>query len=93
MTGKSGSIAADSSLILEAMARGASSVWMKKLLELSTFLPAFRNRKLYGILAVVDAPKELCEKVLKEGLYLARIHDDLFELEVPGDFQPHSFQA
>ena len=25
------------------------------------------------------------------GLYLAHIHDDLFELEVPDDFQPRRF--
>jgi hypothetical protein len=55
------------------------------------FFPEHKSKKLYGILAAVDAPAGLKEKILRHGLYLARIHDDVFELETPADFQPRCF--
>ena len=55
------------------------------------FFPQHKDKKLYGILAAVDAPSELQKKVLQEGLYLARIHDGVFEVQVPEDFQPREF--
>jgi hypothetical protein len=42
-------------------------------------------------LAAVDAPPELQKKVLQEGIYLANIHDGVFEIQVPDDFQPRTF--
>jgi len=45
-----------------------------------------------GILAMVDAPEDLGQKVLAEGIYLAEIADDTFRLTVPPDFKPHSFR-
>ena len=50
-----------------------------------------RDKALYGILAAADLPPALAPQVLAQGLYLARIHDDLFELQVPADFQPRRF--
>lgn len=55
------------------------------------FFPEHKSKKLYGILAAVDAPAGLKEQALRQGLYLARIHDDVFELETPADFQPRCF--
>lgn len=49
------------------------------------------DKKLYGILAVVDAPENLCRRALNAGLYLARIHDGQFEIQVPEGFQPRPF--
>jgi hypothetical protein len=46
---------------------------------------------LGGILGATEIPDELCAKVLREGIYLALIHDDEFELQVPDDFQPRAF--
>lgn len=63
----------------------------KPLDQFFEFFPSFRGKKLYGILAVVDAPEDLRKEVLKKGIYLARIHDDLFELQVPGTFVPRAF--
>jgi hypothetical protein len=56
-------------------------------------LPSHRGKKIYGILAAVDIPEDIQEKVLREGIYLARIHDGQFEVQVPEDFQPRAFQA
>lgn len=63
----------------------------KTLRQLRDFLPAYRNKKVYGILAAVDAPDDLQEKVLADGIYLARIHDGQFELQFPDSFQPRAY--
>lgn len=55
------------------------------------FFPEHREKKLYGILAAVDIPAELSAKVLQQGLYLARIHDDVFELQTPENFKGRCF--
>lgn len=55
------------------------------------WFPEHRGKALYGILAAVDIPDALIPQVLAQGLYLAQIHDDLFELQVPADFQPRRF--
>jgi hypothetical protein len=34
---------------------------------------------------------ELREKTLQEGFYVARIHDQVFELDTPENFQPLSY--
>lgn len=65
---------------------------MKKILrEFHDFFPGHEGKKIYGILAAVDAPEGLREQVLREGIFLARIHDGQFELQVPDDFQPRAF--
>lgn len=50
-----------------------------------------RDKKLYGILAAVDIPRDVRAKVLRSGIYLARIHDEEFELEVPEGFEPRAY--
>jgi len=64
---------------------------LKILQEFRSFFPEHRDKKLYGILAAVDAPPDLQQKVLREGIYLARIHDGVFEVQVPEDFQARAF--
>ncbi len=65
---------------------------LRILREVPDFMPQHRDKKLYGILAAVDMPDDLRDRVLKEGLYLARISGDTFELQVPAGFVPRSFQ-
>ncbi len=65
---------------------------MKKILrEFHHFFPGHTGKKVFGILAAVDFPEEVRSKVLREGIYLARIHEDVFDLQVPSDFQPRAF--
>lgn len=65
---------------------------MKKILrEFRDFFPEHGDKKVYGILAAVDAPEDVRERVLREGIYLARIHDEEFELAVPEGFKPRAF--
>ena len=61
------------------------------LAQFADWFPEHRGKQLYGILAAVHIPQALRPRVLEQGLYLAHIHDDLFELEVPDDFQPRRF--
>ena len=68
---------------------------IQQLLEIlehfAEWFPEHRDKKLYGILAAVDIPESLRLRILEQGLYLAQIHEDLFELQVPDDFRPRRF--
>jgi hypothetical protein len=56
------------------------------------FFTGHAHRTLYGIIAAREFPDDdLREQVLREGIYLARIHDGQFELQVPEGFQPQAF--
>ena len=55
------------------------------------FFPEHKDKQLYGILAAVDLSAELREKILQEGLYVARIHDQVFELDIPENFHPKTY--
>lgn len=45
----------------------------------------------YGVIAAVDIPDNVRSKVLKEGLYLARISDGTFTMQTPPGFKPKAF--
>ena len=65
---------------------------MRRILrDFRSFFPAHRDKKIYGILATVDAPEEIRSRVLREGIYLARVHDGQFEVQVPDSFQPRAY--
>ena len=53
--------------------------------------PEHRGKKLFGILAAVTIPDNLRLQALKQGLFLATVKDDVFELSTPDDFVPRSF--
>ena len=69
--------------------REESITQLKSLLErFRFFFPEHKNKSLYGILAAVDLSESLRQRILQEGLYVARIHDEVFELETPDNFCP-----
>ena len=73
-------------------AREESITQLKSILQrFRTFFPEHKDKQLYGILAAVDMSPELREKTLQEGFYVARIHDQVFELDTPENFQPQSY--
>jgi predicted nuclease with TOPRIM domain len=77
---------------VKSHAREESITQLKSILQrFRTFFPEHQNKQLYGILAAVDMSSELREKTLQEGLYVARIHDQVFELDIPEDFQPQRY--
>ena len=60
--------------------------------DIPEMMPQHRDKKLYGLIAVVDAPDDLRQRVLDQGIYLADLSDETFTLQVPEDFEPRSFQ-
>ena len=56
--------------------------------EFPLFFPEHRHKSVYGILVAVDLPQHLRQRILAEGLYVARINDEVFTLDVPKDFRP-----
>jgi septal ring factor EnvC (AmiA/AmiB activator) len=77
---------------VKSHAREDSITQLKNILQrFRTFFPEHKDKQLYGILATVDMPPELRKKILQEGLYVARIHDQVFELDIPENFQPRSY--
>ena len=77
---------------VKSHAREDSIIQLKSILQrFRNFFPEHKNKRLYGILASVDLSNELREKILQEGLYVARIHDQVFELDIPNNFQAQSY--
>ncbi|NCR46768.1 MAG: DUF3782 domain-containing protein [Microcystis aeruginosa SX13-01] len=77
---------------VKSHAREESITQLKSILQrFRRFFSEHKDKKLYGILAAVDLYPELREKILQEGFYVARIHDQVFELDIPDNFQPQSY--
>ena len=77
---------------VKSHAREESITQLKSILErIRTFFPEHKDKQLYGILAAVDMSPELRQKTLEEGFYVARIHDQVFELDTPENFQPQRY--
>ncbi len=53
--------------------------------------PEHRGKKLFGILAAITIPDNVRIQALKQGLFLATVKDDVFELSTPDDFVPRPF--
>jgi hypothetical protein len=77
---------------VKSHAREESITQLKSILQrFRSFFPEHKDKKLYGILAAVHVSPELREKILQEGFYVARIHDQVFELDIPDNFQPQTY--
>jgi RecB family endonuclease NucS len=77
---------------VKSHAREDSITQLKSILQrFRTFFPEHKNKQLYGILAAVDMSPELRQKTLQEGFYVARIHDQVFELDTPENFHPKGY--
>jgi hypothetical protein len=77
---------------VKSHAREESISQLKSILQrFRDFFPEHKDKQLYGILAAVDMSPELRQKTLQEGFYVARIHDQVFELDTPENFQPQSY--
>jgi hypothetical protein len=77
---------------VKSHARQEDITQLKSILQrFRRFFPEHKDKKLYGILAAVDLSPELREKILQEGLYVARIHDQVFELDIPDNFQAQTY--
>jgi len=69
--------------------REDSITQLKAILEkFRSFFPEHKDKQVYGILAAVDLSANLKDRILEEGLYVARISDETFEMDIPDDFCP-----
>ncbi|GAB3721649.1 hypothetical protein [Spirosoma lituiforme] len=64
---------------------------LKSLDRFRRFHPEYAHKKLFGILACVQGAKEVRDKAMASGLYVASIHDEVFELKTPAYFVPRDF--
>jgi len=77
---------------VKSHAKEESITQLKSILQrFRSFFSEHKDKKLYGILAAVDLSPGLREKILQEGFYVARIHDQVFELDIPDNFQPQIY--
>ncbi|MDS3860809.1 DUF3782 domain-containing protein [Thermosynechococcaceae cyanobacterium BACA0444] len=77
---------------VKSHAREEALTQLKNLLSrFRQFFPEHQGKQLYGILAAVDMGPELRERILQEGIYVARIQDEVFSLDIPANFVPQSF--
>lgn len=74
--------------------RHETLVQLKKLLKhFHHFFPELKDKTVYGIVAAVDLSPAMREKILREGFYVARIHDNVFEMDTPDDFKPKAYSC
>jgi hypothetical protein len=72
--------------------REESILQIKTLLErFRSYFPEHKEKTVFGLLAAVDISPALRERALREGLYVARIHDSVFEMDTPDDFKPKAY--
>jgi hypothetical protein len=77
---------------VKSHAREESITQLKRQLQrFRDFFPEHGDKQVYGILAAVDMSAALRDQALQQGLYVARIHDEVFELDIPANFQPVAF--
>ena len=55
------------------------------------FFPDHAGKKLYGVMACVDASDEIKNVLRKKGIYLAVMNDDIFELHSFKNFTPKDY--
>ena len=77
---------------VKSHAREDSITQLKSILQrFRIFFPEHKYKQLYGILAAVDMSSDLRQKTLEAGFYVAHIHDEVFELDTPENFQPQGY--
>ena len=64
---------------------------LENLKKLPLALPEHAHKHRYGLLAVVDAPKDLINRAHKLGLYVAQIGEETASLKESKNFQPRDF--
>ncbi len=59
--------------------------------KLPRAVPEHRGKKLFGMLAALEIHDQLRVRAMREGIYLAKVKDDIVDLTSPDDFEPHAF--
>jgi hypothetical protein len=64
---------------------------LKHLRRFPKLFPEHRGKKVFGILGALQVPEPMRAQVFKQGLFLARIRDDVFEIVPPTKGKPRVF--
>ncbi len=64
---------------------------LRQLHDFPIFFRDHAGKRLYGLIAAIDASRELQERVWREGIYLVLMHNDIAELTVPKNFTPKNY--
>ena len=64
---------------------------LKTLSRFTDYFAEQKGKKLYGILAFIDASDNVIQQTEQAGLYVARIHDEVFDLLPLNGFSPKDF--
>lgn len=57
------------------------------------FFPEHKDKDLYGILVGVRVPESIKNLARKKGIYIGRMGEDSFKLQIPKNFRPKNFKA
>lgn len=66
---------------------------MQTLQDFPKFFPEHSDKKLYAIVAAVSIPENLRNKLWRNGIYLAVLSREVFDLLTPPDFNPKQFNS
>jgi hypothetical protein len=67
--------------------------FLKTLAAFPKFFPEHADKPVYGVVAAVTMPDNIRQRLLKAGIYVARIHDNICTLRVPRGFKPKAFHS
>ena len=77
---------------VKSRAKEESIEQLRRILErFREFFPEHADKAVYGIVAAVDMSDEMRERIIRAGFYVARIHDEVFELDVPANFRAKGY--
>jgi Protein of unknown function (DUF3782) len=77
---------------VKSQLKSESIIQMLAILErFSYFFPDHAGKKLYGIMACINAPQNLRNELRKKGIYLAMINYDILEIQEPANFIPKDY--
>lgn len=64
---------------------------LKTIEEFPKFFDEHAHRKVYGVVVGVDVTEPARQVAFQNGIYLARLNDEVFTLETPPNFKPKAF--
>jgi hypothetical protein len=65
--------------------------FLKTLRAFPKFFPEHADKPVYGMVAAVTIPDNVRHRLLKAGIYVAHIHDNICTLRVPRSFKAKAF--
>ena len=63
----------------------------RKMEDVFKLMPQHKGKTFYGMIAYVSGRSDLKKQIIENGWYLARVGDEIFEMETPIGFQPKGY--